>query len=48
MVPLRFLSEEMGYTVEWDEETRMATITTPLVSRMAKAETTDVFGEWIR
>lgn len=29
MVPLRFLSEEMGYTVEWDEETRMATITTP-------------------
>ena len=29
MVPLRFLSEEMGYNVEWDEETRMATITTP-------------------
>lgn len=29
MVPLRFLSEEMGYTVEWDEETRMATITAP-------------------
>ena len=48
MVPLRFLSEEMGYTVEWDEETRMATITTPLMSRMAEAETTDVFGEWIR
>ncbi len=48
MVPLRFLSEEMGYNVEWDEETRMATITTPLVSRMEKAEITDVFGEWIR
>ena len=48
MVPLRFLSEEMGYTVEWDEETRMATITTPLVSRMAEAEDTDVFGEWLR
>ena len=29
MVPLRFLSEEMGYTVEWDEETRMATVITP-------------------
>ena len=28
MVPLRFLSEEMGYTVEWDEETRMATVIT--------------------
>ena len=28
MVPLRFLSEELGYTVEWDEETRMATIST--------------------
>ena len=48
MVPLRFLSEEMGYTVEWDEETRMATITTPLMSRVAEAEDTDVFGEWLR
>ena len=28
MVPLRFLSEEMGYNVEWDEETRMATVIT--------------------
>lgn len=28
MMPLRFLSEELGYTVEWDEETRMATIRT--------------------
>lgn len=26
MVPLRFLSENLGYTVEWDEATRMATI----------------------
>ena len=29
MVPLRFLSEELGYTVEWDEETRMATVIMP-------------------
>lgn len=29
MVPLRFLSEELGYTVEWDEKTRMAMITAP-------------------
>ena len=28
MVPLRFLSEELGYTVSWDEDTRMITITT--------------------
>lgn len=26
MVPLRFLSEELGYTVTWDEETRTAII----------------------
>ena len=26
MVPLRFLSEEMGYTVTWDESTRTAVI----------------------
>ena len=26
MVPLRFLSEEMGYNVMWDEETRTAVI----------------------
>lgn len=26
MVPLRFLSEEMGYTVTWDEATRTAVI----------------------
>lgn len=26
MVPLRFLSEELGYTVTWDEETRTAVI----------------------
>ena len=26
MVPLRFLSEELGFNVEWDEETRTATI----------------------
>ncbi|MDD4688736.1 MAG: copper amine oxidase N-terminal domain-containing protein, partial [Eubacteriales bacterium] len=25
MVPLRFLSEELGYTVEWDENTNMVT-----------------------
>ena len=47
MVPLRFLSEEMGYTVEWDEETRMATITTPLTSRVTKTET-NMFDTWIR
>lgn len=29
MVPLRFLSEELGYTVEWDEGTRMATVIMP-------------------
>ena len=29
MVPLRFLSEELGYTVEWDEDTRMATVLMP-------------------
>ena len=28
MVPLRFLSENLGYNVEWDEATRMVTITT--------------------
>ncbi|MDD4689886.1 MAG: copper amine oxidase N-terminal domain-containing protein [Eubacteriales bacterium] len=28
MVPLRFLSEELGYTVTWDEETNTASITT--------------------
>lgn len=27
-VPLRFLSEELGYTVKWDEDTRMATVIT--------------------
>lgn len=26
LVPLRFLSEELGYTVEWDESTRTATV----------------------
>lgn len=26
MIPLRFLSEELGYTVEWDEQTRTAII----------------------
>mgnify|MGYP005889038661 CR=1 FL=1 len=26
MVPLRFLSEELGYTVTWDEETRTAVV----------------------
>jgi len=26
MVPLRFLSEELGFNVEWDEATRTATI----------------------
>ena len=29
MVPLRFLSEELGYTVEWDEGPRMATVIMP-------------------
>lgn len=29
MVPLRFLSEELGYAVEWNEEIRMATVITP-------------------
>ena len=47
MVPLRFLSEEMGYNVEWDEETRMATITTPLTSRVAKTEEV-TFDSWIK
>ena len=47
VVPLRVLSEEMGYTVEWDEETRMATITTPLTSRVTKTET-NMFDTWIR
>jgi hypothetical protein len=28
MVPLRFLSEELGYTVEWDEEHHIAKIIT--------------------
>lgn len=28
MVPLRFLSENLGYNVEWDEAARMVTITT--------------------
>ncbi len=27
MIPLRFLSEELGYTVEWDDETKTAKIT---------------------
>jgi len=27
MIPIRFLSENLGYTVEWDEETNMAIIT---------------------
>lgn len=26
MVPIRFLSEELGYTVDWDEESRIITI----------------------
>ena len=26
LVPLRFLSEELGYTVDWDNDTRTATI----------------------
>ena len=26
LVPLRFLSEELGFTVDWDENTRTATI----------------------
>jgi len=26
MIPIRFLSENLGYTVEWDEETNMAVI----------------------
>ena len=26
MVPLRFLSESLGYTVTWDEETRTASV----------------------
>lgn len=29
MVPRGFCSEELGYTVEWDEETRMATVIMP-------------------
>ena len=28
MVPLRFLSENLGYTVEWDDEANMVIITT--------------------
>ena len=28
MVPLRFLSEELGYRVEWDDELRMAAVVT--------------------
>ena len=28
MVPLRFLSENLGYDVQWDEETKTAAITT--------------------
>ena len=28
MVPLRFLSENLGYNVAWDEATKMVTITT--------------------
>ena len=27
MIPLRFLSEELGYNVEWDENTKTVTIT---------------------
>ena len=26
MIPLRFLSEELGYKVDWDEDTRTVTI----------------------
>ena len=26
MVPVRFLSENLGYTVEWDDENRIITI----------------------
>ena len=26
MIPLRFLSEELGYTVEWDQDTKTVTI----------------------
>ena len=47
MVPLRFLSEQMGYTVEWDEETRMATITMPLTEKVAMQDTKQ-FETWIQ
>jgi len=36
MVPLRFLSEGLGYDVEWDAETRVITITTDPVAVMMK------------
>ena len=47
MVPLRFLSEQMGYTVEWDEETRLATITMPLTEKVAMQDTNQ-FETWIQ
>ncbi|WIV11887.1 N-acetylmuramoyl-L-alanine amidase family protein [Proteiniborus sp. MB09-C3] len=30
MVPLRFVSEILGYTVDWDQKTRTGTITSPI------------------
>lgn len=41
LVPLRFLSEQLGYSVEWDEENRLADIQEPKEPRPTKIPETD-------